>query len=326
MNKENIVLYTSNTSNITINPLVVNETLWLSQEEMAKLFWKWRTTITEHIWNIFKEWELEKIDSIMNVGNSDNSTGKGKILYNLDVIISVWYRVKSIEWTRFRIWANKVLKNHIISWYTINEKRLRDKWLEELEWSLNLIKKALKSWDISRDEALGLLDIITNYSSSWLLLQKYDEDKLLSSWNTKVIKYNLQATEALDWINKLRDSLINKWEASDLFAKLKDNDSLVWIFWNIYQTFDSKELYPSVEEKAANLLYFIVKDHPFIDWNKRSWAFVFILFLASNSILFDNDWNKKINDRALVAITLLIAESNPKDKEMMIKLLVNLIN
>lgn len=258
----------------------------------------------------------------MHIANSDKPVS----FYNLDIIISVWYRVKSNEWTQFRIWANKILKDYLIKWYSINQKKLQEKWYKELENTLDLFKKTLKSWDLTHDEALWLIDIITNYTNTWLLLQNYDENNLKNVWKTKNLDYKLEAIEAIQSLTELKKNLINKKEATNLFANPIQKDWLKWIFWNIYQTFWWKDLYNSVEEKAANLLYFIVKDHPFSDWNKRSWAFLFILFLAKNHILFDTNWDKKINDRALVAITLLIAESNPKDKELMVKLLINLIN
>jgi len=228
--------------------------------------------------------------------------------------------------TNFRIWATSVLKDYLIKWYSINKKRLQEKWYKELEQTLNIFKKTLKSWELSQDEAMWLLDIITNYTDTWLLLQNYDEDNLTKSWKTKELDYKLEWDEASQCLMELKQNLINKKEATELFAKPRETDIIQGIFWNIYQTFWWADLYTSVEEKAANLLYFIVKDHPFSDWNKRSWAFLFILFLAKNHILFDSRWDKKINDRALVAITLLIAESNPKDKDIMVKLLVNLIN
>jgi len=214
----------------------------------------------------------------------------------------------------------------LIQGYSINETRIKETWLKELNNSINLIHNALHSWDLSKDEALWLLDIITNYTNSWVLLQKYDENNLENKWNTEKLNYKLEAEEAFNSIIELKNDLLIKWEATDLFAKKKSENTFEWIFWNIYQTFDSIDLYPSIEVKAAHLLYFIIKDLPFADGNKRSWAFTFILFLSKNNILLDGSWNKKINDRALVAITLLIASSDPKEKELMIKLVVNLIN
>ncbi len=303
-----------------------NENIWLTQEHISMLFWVQRPAITKHIKNIIKDEELtlESVCSKMEHTANDGKKYQTKF-YNLDMILSVWYRVNSKEATSFRIWANKILKDHLIQWYTINKKRIQEKGLKELEGSINMIKKALISWDLWKEEALGFLDIITNYTNSWLLLQKYDEGSLKETWKTKNLNYKLEAKEAYNAILELKQNLVSKWEATDLFAKNKEKYWIESIFWNIYQTFWWADLYTTTEEKAANLLYFIVKDHPFIDGNKRSWAFTFILFLAKNNLLFDENWERKINDRALVAITLLIASSNPKDKELMVKLVMNLI-
>ena len=180
-----------------------------------------------------------------------------------------------------------------------------------------------KIWDT---DALGVLEVLASYSNTWFLLQKYDENNLLKEGKTKDFSYKLDAHEAHEALIELKKNLISKAEATDLFARLREPAGLEGIFWNIYQTFWGNDLYPTLEAKAAHLLYFIVKDHPFSDGNKRSGAFLFILFLAKNNILFDAEGNKKINDRALVAITLLIAESHPKDKELMTTLVLNLIN
>lgn len=323
MNKQ-IQIYKSQNWNVELQVKFENETLWLTQKQMTELFWRDRTVITRHINNIFKEWELEEKSNVQNlhIANSD----KPVKIYNLDVIISVWYRVKSVEWTQFRIWANSIIKNYLVNGYVLNKKRLQEKWYSELEKTLQIFRKTLKSQNLSGDEAFWLLDIITKYTNSWLLLQKYDEDDLKENWKTKKINYKLEAKEAYDSLSELKQNLIFKKEATELFANPREDKVLEGIFWNIYQTFGWDELYPSLEEKASNLLYFIIKNHPFSDGNKRSGAFLFILFLAKNKLLFDEFWERKINDRALVAITLLIAESNPKDKEIMVKLVLNLIN
>jgi len=327
MNKGEIKIFKAKTWNTEIQVNFEKDTVWLSQEQISKLFWVDRTVITKHINNIFRAEELDKNQVCAKNAHTASDWKIYKTnFYNLDMIISIWYRVNSKQATQFRIWATSILKNYLIKWYSINQKRLEEKWYKELENTLSLFKKTLKSWNLSQDEAIWLLDIITNYTNTWLLLQNYDENNLLESWKTKTLDYKLESDEALLSLMELKENLISKKEATDLFAKQRENEALKWIFWNIYQTFWWIDLYNSVEEKAANLLYFIVKDHPFFDWNKRSGAFLFILFLAKNHILFDKDWNKKINDRALVAITLLIAESNPKDKEIMVKLLINLIN
>lgn len=326
-NKNEIQIFQWNSWEIQFKWDITEQTIWGNLNQIADLFWKDKTTISRHIKNIFNTWELsqEQVVAFFATTASDWKTYQVEY-FNLDMILSVWYRVNSSQATKFRIWANGILKEYLIKGYSVNQSRLQEKWLKELENTMNLIKKSLKSWDLSKDEALWLLDIITNYTNSWLLLQNYDEDNLDKHWKTKILNYKLESKEAFESILELKQNLISKKEASQLFAKLRDLWWLESIFWNIYQTFWWNELYNTTEEKAANLLYFVVKDHPFADWNKRSWAFLFILFLAKNNILFDKDWNKKINDRALVAITLLIAESNPKDKDLMTKLLINLIN
>lgn len=333
MSKGEIKIYKAQTWDTEIQVQFENETVWLNQEQISKLFWVDRTVITRHVNNIFRSWELEKelvcaksAHTTKHWAISGKTQTKNVNYYNLDMIISVWYRVNSKQATSFRVWATSILKEYLIQWYSVNQKRIQEKWYKELEKTLNIFKKTLKSWNLSQEEATWLLDIITSYTNTWLLLQNYDENKLSQSWKTKVLNYKLEAKEAFESLMELKQSLKDKKEATDLFANPIEHNWLQGIFWNIYQTFWWKELYPTVEEKAANLLYFIVKDHPFSDGNKRSWAFLFILFMAKNHILFDVEWNKKINDRALVAITLLIAESNPKDKEIMVKLLVNLIN
>jgi len=327
-----IQIYRNKSGDTELRVNIENETVWLDSYQIAEIFWKDRTTIQRHIKNIYSTWELIEKETCAKNAHVQKEWSKNvkreKINYNLDMIISVWYKVNSKEATQFRIWATSVLKDHIVQWYSINEKRLkqREKWLEELEWTLWIIKKAISSWNLSQDEALGLLDIISDYTNSWLLLQRYDEDELIEQGKTKKLDYKLEAEEAYKAILELKKNLMEKHEATDLFANLREFDGLQGIFGNIYQTFDKKELYLSTEEKAAHLLYFIVKDHPFSDGNKRSGAFLFILFLAQNRLLFDENKNKKIDERSLVAITLLIAESHPKDKELMTRLVVNLIN
>ena len=327
MNKWEIKIYNAKTWSTEIQVKLENETIWLTQEQISILFWVDRTVITKHINNILRSDELDKNQvCAKNAHTATDWKTYQTNFYNLDMIISVWYRVNSKQATDFRIWATSILKDYLIKWYSINQKRLQEKWYKELENTVNLFKKTLKSWNLTQNEALWLLDIITNYTDTWLLLQNYDEDKLQDSWNTIKLDYKLESKEAFDSLMELKENLLAKKEATNLFANPREKDVLQWIFWNIYQTFWWVDLYNSVEEKASNLLYFIIKDHPFSDGNKRSWAFLFILFLAKNKILFDEQWNKKINDRALVAITLLIAESNPKDKNIMVKLLINLIN
>ncbi|MDD3302988.1 MAG: virulence protein RhuM/Fic/DOC family protein [Candidatus Gracilibacteria bacterium] len=329
-NKKEIQIFQGKSGEIQFTGDLQKQTIWGNLNQIADLFGKDKSNISRHIKNIYKTGELSQEQTVAFFATvqkeGDKLVERNIEYFNLDMILSIGYRVNSSQATKFRIWANNILKEYLIKGYTINQNRLQEKGLKELENTMNLIKKSLKSGDLSKDEALGLLDIITNYTNSWLLLQNYDEDKLDKHGKTKKLNYKLESKEAFESILKLKQNLIDKKEASQLFAQLRDTGGLESIFGNLYQTFGGKELYETTEEKAANLLYFVVKDHPFSDGNKRSGAFLFILFLAKNNILFDKTGNKKINDRALVAITLLIAESNPKDKDLMTKLLINLIN
>ena len=330
MNKGEIKIYQSSTWIVDVQVNFDEETVWLNSYQIADIFWKDRTTIQRHIKKLYSSWELDEKTTCAENAQVQiewwRTVKRDMNLYNLDIILAIWYRTNSEKAVQFRKWATSILKDYLAGWYALNQKRLQEKWLEELEQTLNIFKNTLWAWDLSKDEAIWLLDIITKYTNSWLLLQNYDENNLLEAWKTKQIHYKLEAQEAYMSLSELKQNLIIKKQATELFANPRETNALEWIFWNIYQTFDKKELYNSIEEKAANLLYFIVKDHLFSDGNKRSWAFLFILFLAKNKILFDEKNERKINDRALVAITLLIAESNPKDKDIMVKLILNLIN
>lgn len=291
-NKGEIKIY-KNKSWTEVEVKLEKDTVWLTQDQIAIIFWVNRPAITKHLNNIFKTWELneKEVSSILEHTTKHwaiswkTQVSKVKI-YNLDAIISVWYRVNSKHATSFRVWATSILKDFLIKWYSINQKRLQEKWYKELEKTLDLFKNTLNSWDLSQDEAIWLLDIITNYTNTWLLLQNYYEDKLSNEWKTKKLDYKLEAKEAFEKLMELKENLIIKKEATNLFAKSRESDWLKGIFWNIYQTFWWEDLYPTVEEKAANLLYFIVKDHPFSDWNKRSWAFFIYFIFGKKSYTF----------------------------------------
>lgn len=321
-----IQIYTSHNGEIELQVKFEEETVWLTQKQMSEVFNVTTPTINEHLKKIFSSEELEENSVIRNflITASDWKNYNTKH-YNLDAIISVWYRVNSKQATEFRKWATSVLKKYLLNGYAINKKRIEEKWFAELEQTLHIFRKTLESQNLTSDDALWLLDIITKYTNSWLLLQKYDENDLKEDGKTPVLNYRLEASEAYEGLWELKRDLIAKGQATELFATPREHEVLEGIFGNIYQTFGGEELYTTIEEKAANLLYFIVKNHPFSDGNKRSGAFLFIVFLAKNHILFDASGERKINDRALVAITLLIAESDPKDKDIMVRLVMNLI-
>ncbi len=329
MNKPNtqngsIIIYQTKDGKTALEVKLKEETIWLDAHQIALLFGVDRTGVVKHMANIYKSGELQRKSTCAKIAQVAKD---GKIremdFYNLDMIISVGYRVNSKRATQFRIWATKVLKDHLLKGFTVNQKRLQEKGLKEFEEAVGLIKKTIASKQLSDPEVKGLLQIITDYANSWILLQKYDENRLGIGKITKP-KIVFQVEEGLKAIEELKKKLIAKKEASDIFGQARDQ-GLQRIFGSLYQTFDKKELYPGLEEKAAHLLYFIIKDHPFVDGNKRIGSFLFIVFLARNKFLFQKNGEKKINDVALVALALLIAESHPKEKETMIKLVMNLI-
>lgn len=324
--KGEIVIYKTKDGKTSLDVKLEKETVWLSQKQMAELFNKDVRTVNEHIKNVFKEGELEENSVIrkFRITASDRKQYDTNF-YNLDVIISVGYRVNSKQGTQFRIWATQVLKDHIIKGYTINSRRLPEANLKELEQALVLIKGTLDKKQLTSDEATGLLKVITDYTNSWILLQQYDRNQLEEPKKKHKPKYIINYEKAIEAISKLKSDLRSKKEASGLFGNKRDK-SFEGIIANLYQTFGGNELYPSIEDKAAHLLYFIIKDHPFTDGNKRIGAFLFILFLSNNGYLFKSNGERKINDNALVALALLIAESHPKQKDTMIKLIMNFIN
>jgi len=304
------------------------ETVWLTQKQMALLFDKSVSTINEHIRNIYKEGELKEEATIRKFRIVQNEGGRRVErdidFYNLDVIISVGYRVKSLNGTQFRIWATKILKEHLIKGYTINEKRLLQSknHLQELQNTILFLQEKSKHKLLSGQEQ-EILSLLANYSKTLTLLEEYDKEKLSMIKKTKD-KFVLKYENAIKVIQEIKKELIVKGEASDLFGQENDKKFQA-ILGSIYQTFDKKELYPSLEEKAAHLLYFIVKDHPFIDGNKRIASFLFIYLLDKNDFLYRKNGEKKINDNALTALTLLIAVSSLKEKDKLIKIITNLV-
>jgi len=323
-NKNQVLIYKTETGQYSVEVLLDGDTVWLTQKQMAELFDKGRTTITEHIQNIFKEGELQE-KSVCRDFRHTAADGKEYEVkyYNLDVIISVGYRVKSLRGAQFRIWATRTLKDHLLKGYTINQKRTVETGVKELENALQFIKQASSRRQLTNEEAQGLLDVITKYAKSWLLLKTYDEDNL-PAIKGQLPKFSLTYKHALNSIKELKKVLITKEEASNLFGNEREH-GLEAILGNIEQSFGRQELYPTLEEKAAHLLYFIIKDHPFSDGNKRIASLLFIHYLDKNNHLYKTNGEMIINDNALVALALLIAESEPKSKELMIALIKNLL-
>ncbi|MFH1283011.1 MAG: RhuM family protein [bacterium] len=295
------------------------ETVWLTQQHMAELFNTERSVITKHIQNIFKTKELQQKSNVqkMHIAHSD----KPIKFYNLDAIISVGYRVNSKRGTQFRIWATNVLRKHLVEGYTINEKRLKAaeyKYLE-LQKSIKLIGNLISFEDIA-DETKGLIKVISEYSRALDILDDYDHQRLSVPKGTKRSKSELTYVEA----KKIIETMKRRFKDSNLVGQEKDN-SFKSSIGAIYQTFEGKDLYSTIEEKAAHLLYFVVKNHSFVDGNKRIAAALFVCFLQKNGILFQKDGSRIIDNNALVALTLMTAASRPAEKETMIKIIMNVL-
>jgi len=322
--KGEIIIYKSK-EGPKIEVRLQENTVWLTQKQMALLFEKGTPTINEHIKNIFKEGELQE-NSVIRKFRITASDGKKyeTNFYNLDVIISVGYRVKSQRGTQFRIWATKTLKEHLIKGYTVNEKRLlkaQDN-LKNLQETIVLLQEKSKHKLLVGQEQ-EILSLLSNYAKTLTLLEQYDKEKITLVKKAKG-KFILKEDEADKVIQTLKKELNAKKEAGELFG-VDAGHRLKGILGNIYQTFDCKELYPSLEEKAAHLLYFIIKDHPFVDGNKRIASFLFVYFLDKNNYLYKANGEKKINDNTLTVLALLIAVSNSAEKNKFIKLITNLL-
>ena len=318
-----IEIYRSQDGSVQLNVKLENETVWLTQSQMAELFGRDRTVITRHINNCYKEGELDKnitCAKFAHMGKDQDQTYK-TTMYNLDVIISVGYRVKSIQGTRFRQWANSVLKQYLIKGYVINQQLKLDRY-NELKDVVRLMGRAIGMQEkVTTDEYSGLFNVISDYVYALDTLDHYDYQSLSIQQTTKNEPFRATYDNAMEAINALKD----KFGGSQWFANEKD-DSFKSSIGQIYQTFGGEELYPSVEEKAAMLLYLVVKNHSFSDGNKRIAAMLFLWFLNNNRMLYAEDGHKRIADNTLVALTLMIAESRTEEKDVMVKVVVNLIN
>lgn len=321
-----IEIYKSADNKIELQVSLDKDTFWLTQDQIAQLFERDRTVITKHLRNIFKEEELdEKVVCAFFAHTTQHGAIKGKTqdksvkYYNLDAILSVGYRVNSKRGTQFRQWATQKLKDVLVKGYALNQKRL-----DELQQTVQLIQKSIGD-ETNLKEAKGLLEIITQYTQSFVLLNQFDSNSIEPEKLSENITYEIGIKEAKNAITELKKQLIARKEATELFGNEKDS-SFEGTLRSIVQTFGGVYLYPSIEEQAAHLLYFIIKNHSFSDGNKRIGAFLFVWFLEKNKHRFKKSGELKINDNALVALALLVAQSNPKEKELMIKLITQLIN
>ena len=324
MNYSAIEIYQLEDGKTEISVRFDQDSVWLNLMQLTELFQRDKSVISRHINNIFKENELDK-NSV--VAKNATTASDGKVYqvdyYNLDVIISVGYRIKSQRGTQFRIWANKVLKDYLVQGFVLNEKRLNQKTeqLKELQKSVKILGNFISNMELTSDESLGLISIITDYAYALEILDQYDYQTLTISETSGKETYQVCYEEAVKQIQNIKE----KFNASDLFGREKDN-SFKSSISTIYQTFEGIDLYPSIEEKAANLLYLVTKNHSFTDGNKRIAAFLFLYFLERNGALYNESRQKRIADNALVALTLMIAVSKTEEKETMIRVIVSLIN
>ena len=320
-----IVIYQSEDGNTRINVNLQGETVWLSQQQMSELFKTDRTSISRHIKNIYKTEELDKKSTCAFFAQVQDE-GFRKVTrkipyYNLDMIISVGYRVNSKRGTQFRIWANKILKEYLIKGYAINDKITQRKY-EELSQLVRILGRTISSQpELSNKENLDLISVVTDYTYALDTLDRYDYQKLKIEKTTYENKFIATYDNAILTIQNLKEKFGGSW----LFGNEKD-DSFKSSIGQIYQTLDGADLYPSVEEKAAMLLYLVTKNHSFSDGNKRIAATLFLWFMQNNGILYNSDGSKRISNGTLIAITLMIAESRPEEKDVMVKVVVNLIN
>lgn len=323
MKNKQIEIFQSEDGQAQVEVHFEQHTAWLSQAQMVDLFEKNKRTVSEHIRNIFKEGELKE-EAVVRKFRTTADDGKSYNVshYNLDVVISVGYRVKSQRGTQFRIWATQRLREYLTKGYTLNQQRFEQN-AKELEAALTLIKKAAKSPAITAEAGSGLVEIVSRYTQTFLWLQRYDEGLLIEPQGQAggVLPTEAEARQALA---DLKTNLMQRGEATDLFARERA-DGLSSILGNLDQTVFGEPAYPSIESKAAHLLYFMVKNHPFTDGNKRSGAFLFVDFLHRNKRLLNPEEQPVINDTGLAALTLLVAESAPEQKETMIRLIMNML-
>ena len=325
MEENKIIIYQTEDGQTQIDVRLENETVWLTQQQMVQLFKSSRTNILEHIQHIYEVEELDKISTCRNFRQvqkeGNRMVNRTKTMYNLDMIISVGYRVNTKRGIKFRQWANKVLKQYLIKGYAVNE-RIRKEQIGELRQLVGMLGRTIQNQSLlSNDETNALFEVVTNYTYALDTLDNYDYERLTIDKTTKQEPFHATYENAMEAINGLRE----KFGGSVLFGNEKD-DSFKSSIGQIYQTFGGEELYPSVEEKAAMLLYLVTKNHSFSDGNKRIAATLFLWFLNNNHILYREDGSKRLADNTLVALTLMIAESKTEEKDVMVKVVVNLIN
>ncbi len=326
-----VALYESSDGEVQLSVKLDEETIWLTSEQMCDLFDRDKSTVSRHLKNIFESGELDRGSTVAKTATvqreGDREVKRDVDYYNLDVVISLGYRVKSARGIQFRRWATRTLREHLVKGYTLNERRLEQSRTHalELENAVKLMRRALTAHNLVTDEADAMLDVITRYARSWQLLLQYDENRLPEAPTQspdEMKELTVEAARAI--ITELKAILMARGEASELFGRER-GEGLDGIIGNIEQTFGGEALYPSIVSRAAHLLYFVIKDHPFSDGNKRIGSLLFVRYLDLNGRLDRADGRPLVDDNALVALALLIAESDPGHKELLIRLIQNLM-
>lgn len=320
-----VILYQSEDGSSDIDVHLKDGTVWLTLNQIADLFGRDKSVISRHLRNIFREGEVPRETTVAKKATVQNEGGHNvtRLIewYNLDPILSVGYRVNSKRGTQFRIWATRVLKDHLVRGYSLNQRRLAEQGSDEIKRVLELLALTLEQHNLVSDEGRAVLEIVTRYARTWQLLLQYDEDRLPLPASCIGGNVGLEIKGVRAAITTLKQELSGRGEATDLFGNERSH-GLVGIIGALHQTFGGQDLYPSVEEKAAHLLYFVIKDHPFTDGNKRIGSFLFLYFLKINGLLVNHHFDTK----TLVALALLTAASEPANKDLLIRLIVNLIS
>jgi len=324
-----VVFYETPDGQTRMDVRLDHETLWLSLNQIAELFARDKSVISRHLRNVFGSGELERGATVARNAavqhEGDRDVVREIEYFNLDAILSVSYRVNSKRGTQFRIWATRTLRDHLLRGYTLNESRLREKGLQEIEQAVGLLARTLTERALVTDEGRAVLEVVQQYTRAWRLLLEFDEDRLGDRPTQPLLPTaGLSLDEARAAIAGLRDALRDQGQTGGLLGQER-GDQLGAILGAIEQTFDGEPLYPNVQARASHLLYFVIKDHPFVDGNKRIGSLLFLEYLRRNGLLTHTDGTLRLADNAMVALALLVAESEPVQKELMVRLILNLI-
>lgn len=319
-----VALYQSADGQVRLDVRLEHESIWLTQSQMAELFDRDQSVISRHVRRVFADHELTAESNMQKVHTA--SSDKPVILYSLDAVLSVGYRVNSARGTQFRIWATQTLREHLLRGYTLNERRLREKGFAEIEQAVGLLARTLTQNALVSDEGRAVLDVVQRYTRAWRLLLEYDEDRLAeASPHPQAEAVALTLETSHEMVVTLRAALVSRGQASSLFGHER-GEQLAAILGAIEQTFGGRPLYPSAQARAAHLLYFVIKDHPFADGNKRIGTLLFLEYLSRNRLLTRDDGTHRLADDAMVALALLVAESDPGQKDLLIRLIINLLD